>query len=268
MRDLGKFSVLGVLVDALDYEAAVERTVLAARERRPYAVAALAVHGVMTGVRDDVFRYRLNHLDLLAPDGQPVRWGLNLLYHVHLEEQVRGTAVTFRILKRAASERLPVYFYGSRQEVLDGLVARLGRRLPELSIAGCEPGRFQTIDSTTKAEIAERIAGSGARIAFVGLGCPRQEVFVSEFRDLVGMPIVAVGAAFDYLAGSLPEPPERLRRAGLEWLWRLALEPRRLWRRYLLLNPAYLALLTVQALGIWHPDTTGTLPRETARLVA
>jgi exopolysaccharide biosynthesis WecB/TagA/CpsF family protein len=267
MRDLGKFSLLGVLVDALDYEAAVERTILAARERRPYTVAALAVHGVMTAVRDDAFRYRLNHLDLLSPDGQPVRWGLNLLHRVQLEEQVRGTAVTYRVLERAADEGLAVYFYGSRSEVLEGLVASLNRRLPTLVIAGAEPGRFRVVGEATKTEIAERITASGAQITFVGLGCPRQEVFVSEFRDLVEMPIVAVGAAFDYLAGFLPEPPERLRRAGLEWLWRLAHEPRRRWRPDLVLNPAYLTLLAAQALGVWHPDTIGARPAQTSRLV-
>jgi N-acetylglucosaminyldiphosphoundecaprenol N-acetyl-beta-D-mannosaminyltransferase len=264
MRNLGKRNVLGVLVDAVDYEAAVERTIQAAIDQRGFAVSALAVHGVMTAVSDRTHRYRLNHLDLVMPDGQPVRWALNLLYGMRLTEQVRGTDVMLRMLQRASAERLPVYLYGSRQEVLDPLVSNLQRRLPRLVIAGAEPSKFRTVGREEAGDIARRIRASGARLTFVGLGCPRQEVFVYALRSLIRMPLVAVGAAFDYLAGVLPEPPTRLRRAGLEWLWRLTLEPRRLWHRYLLLNPMYLSLLAGQVLGIWRPDPTGVEPPASA----
>jgi N-acetylglucosaminyldiphosphoundecaprenol N-acetyl-beta-D-mannosaminyltransferase len=268
VRDLGKRNLLGVLIDALDYDAAVERTIAAARSRAPFAASALAVHGVMTGVADPVQRHRLNHLDLVMPDGQPVRWALNLLYSTGLSDQVRGTTVTLRILERAAAENLPVYFYGSREDVLQRMAATLSWRLPQLAVAGIEPSKFRPITSDEKSQLARRIADSGARVAFVGLGCPRQEIFVYELRELVAMPLVAVGAAFDYLAGSLRQPPERLRRKGFEWLWRLLLEPRRLWRRYLLLNPAYLALLTLQALRIWRPDPSGVTPASDDPLAA
>ncbi len=104
------------------------------------------------------------------------------------------------------------------------------------------------------------IRASGARICFVGLGCPRQEVFVWAMRDRLAMPALAVGAAFDYHAGLQAEPPHWVQRWGLQWLWRLAAEPTRLWRRYLLLNPAYLALLAAQRLRIWRPKQVGTPP--------
>ena len=253
-------NVVGVLVDALDYEAAGEGILAAAHERRPMACTALAVHGVMTGAGSGEQRHRLNHLDLVVPDGQPVRWALNLLYRAGLPQQVRGTTLTMYLLERAAADGLPVYFYGSTADVLDRVVDRVRTEFPTLEVAGAEPSKFRMVDAGEAAAIAERIVASGARIVFIGLGCPRQEIFVSSFRDHVDVPLIAVGAAFDYLAGTLKEPPERLRRLGLEWFWRLCLEPRRLWRRYVFLNPAYLVLLAGQALHLWHPEIAGTPP--------
>lgn len=254
MRDLGKRNVLGVLVDALDHEAAVRRVIDAALECRALAVSALAVHGVMTGRRDPARRGLLNQLDVLVPDGQPVRWGLNLLYRTQLHEAVRGSDLTLHLLEAATKNDLPVFFYGSRQEVVDALVANLRRQFPQLQVAGAEPSKFRTVSLEERLAIVARIRDSGARIVFVGLGCPRQEVFVYELRKQLSMPLIAVGAAFDYLSDFLPQPPLAIRRAGLEWLWRLRLEPRRLWRRYLLLNPAYLSLLALQAVRVWTPQ--------------
>jgi exopolysaccharide biosynthesis WecB/TagA/CpsF family protein len=220
----------------------------------------------MTGVLDPKQRYRLNQFDLVAPDGQPVRWALNLVHGAGLREQVRGTTLTLRLLRRAAAEGLPVFFYGSRKEVVDEVAETMERRFPGLVVAGWEPSKFRSVTSTECEELARRIVESKARLVFVGLGCPRQETFCYEMRGLLPMPLIAVGAAFDYLAGRLPEPPTVMSRVGLEWLWRLAHEPKRLWRRYLLLNPTYLCLLSLQALHLWRPDVEGSKPPP-ARLV-
>jgi exopolysaccharide biosynthesis WecB/TagA/CpsF family protein len=254
-----KHSVLGVLVDATTYDQATEAVLAAARESRPFALTALAVHGVMTGVQDPAHGARLNSFDLVTPDGQPVRWALNSLYGAALADRVYGPTLTLRVLAGAAAEGLPVYLYGSSDETLDRLVPRLQEMYPALKIAGREPSKFRTAHPGEDAEIAERIKASGARIVLVGLGCPRQEVFAHAVRPLLPMPVLAVGAAFDYHAGQLRKPPEWMQRHGLEWLWRLGLEPGRLWRRYLLLNPAYLARLGAQKTGLWKavpPDPT------------
>lgn len=250
MIDFGKKNVLGVLVDAVDYEAAVEKIVAAARAGRPLAASALAVHGVMTGVQDSLHRYRLNHLDLVTPDGQPVRWALNVLHGTRLPDRVYGPALTLKICDRAAREGLPVYLFGSRKEVLDALSTNLCARFRGLTIAGAEPSRFRQLSAEEECELDSRIRGSGARIVFVGLGCPRQEVWVYEHREALSMPLVAVGAAFDFHAGLMPQAPTMFQRAGLEWLFRLMNEPGRLWRRYLILNPKYLALLALQLSGV------------------
>jgi N-acetylglucosaminyldiphosphoundecaprenol N-acetyl-beta-D-mannosaminyltransferase len=260
MIDHGKRNVLGILVDAVDYPAALLRILDAARDRRPYGVSALAVHGVMTGVGDDVHRHRLNALDLVTPDGQPVRWALNWLHGTQLTDRVYGPELTLRLCASAAEEGLPVYFYGSTPEALSALCANLQRRYPALEIAGADPSKFRRLAAHELAEVSERIQASGARMTFIGLGCPRQEIFAYELRDSVSMPVIAVGAAFDYHAGLVDEPPRWIQDRGLHWAYRLVQNPKRLWRRYLLLNPEYLARLLAQKAGLWNPD-----PGRTAR---
>jgi N-acetylglucosaminyldiphosphoundecaprenol N-acetyl-beta-D-mannosaminyltransferase len=247
----GKQNVLGVLVDATDYEAATADIIAAARERRHYAVTALAVHGVMTGVLDRAHNARLNSFDLVTPDGQPVRWALNTLHGARLADRVYGPTLTLKVLEQAAAGGLPVYLYGSTQPTLDRLVPNLEKMFPALKIAGVEASKFRAVQPGEDAEIAERIKASGARLVLVGLGCPRQEVFAYAMRPLLDMPLLAVGAAFDYHAGLLKNPPAWMQRYALEWLWRLGLEPKRLWRRYVLLNPAYLTRLAAQKLHLW-----------------
>jgi N-acetylglucosaminyldiphosphoundecaprenol N-acetyl-beta-D-mannosaminyltransferase len=255
----GKFNVLGVLVDAVDYDGAVERVMLAATETRGFAVSALAVHGVMTGVMDPEHRHRLNSLDMVTPDGQPVRWALNLLHGLHLSERVYGPSLTLEICAAAAERGIPVFFYGSRKEVLELLVKRLQARFPDLDIAGTEPSKFRTTTPEERDEMVIRIKRSGAKITFVGLGCPRQEVFAYEYREALGMPVIAVGAAFDFHAGLLKQAPPELQKIGLEWLFRLFEEPGRLWWRYALLNPAFLVRLALQHSGLWRPDPANTI---------
>jgi len=248
----GKRNVLGVLVDITDYEGATDAVLTAAREHRHLALTALAVHGVMSGVHDPSYAARLNSFDVVTPDGQPVRWALNLLHGVGLRDRVYGPDLTLSVLRRCAAEGLPVYLYGSTPSTLDSLRRRLGHLMPELRVAGAEPSKFRQSHPGEATEIASRIEASGARVVLVGLGCPRQEVFAHALRPLVDMPVLAVGAAFDYHAGLLAPPPPWLQRVGLEWCWRLGHEPARLWRRYLLLNPAYLTRLWAQLVHLWR----------------
>src|SRR5262249_12998668 len=158
---------------------------------------------------------------------------------------------TLRVLAGAATEGLPVYLYGSTDATLDRLVPRLHELFPALKIAGREPSKFRLAEPGEAEQIAERIKSSGARLVLVGLGGPRRETFASAMRPVLPMPLLAVGAAFDYHAGLLRTPPPWMQKRGLEWLWRLGLEPGRLWRRYLLLNPAYLARLGAQKTHLW-----------------
>lgn len=250
MIDRGKRSILGVGVDVVDYHGVLARIAEAVESRRPLGVSALAVHGVMTGALDPEHKFRLNRLDLVVPDGQPVRWALRLLHGEPLPDRVYGPELTTRLCALAAERGWSVFFFGSRQPVLDALAANLQRRYPTLGVAGTEPSTFRELTAEEDAALRHRIRRLDPDLVFVGLGCPRQEAFVYEHVAALGRPTIAVGAAFDFHAGLLPQAPNWMQASGLEWLFRLAVEPRRLWRRYVLLNPLYCIMIAVQALGL------------------
>ncbi|WP_263353194.1 WecB/TagA/CpsF family glycosyltransferase [Acidicapsa acidisoli] len=260
MRNLGKKNIIGILIDAVDYEAALDFIFRAAQEKKGTTISALAVHGVMTGVLDSEHKFRLNHFDLLVPDGQPVRWVLNLLYRAQLPDRVYGPNLTLKVCERAAAEGKSVYFYGSTPEILIALKQSLDEKFPGIKIAGAEPSKFRRLKPEEKSELAARIISSGASITLVGLGCPRQEAFAYEFREVLSMPILAVGAAFPFIAGLIPQAPAWMQDRGLEWLFRLTSEPRRLWRRYIYLNPAYVFLVLLQMLHLSRFTTSGVAP--------
>jgi exopolysaccharide biosynthesis WecB/TagA/CpsF family protein len=260
-------SVLGILVDPLTYDEAVDRVIQAAVASKPLAVTALAVHGVMTGVSDPAHAYRLNRLDLVLPDGQPVRWALNLRHGAGLRDRCYGPELMTRVCARAADLGLPIALIGSTPEVLRRLGENLLRKFPNVRIALARPSAFRALSEEEEVALARAIHESGARIAFIGLGCPRQEVFVYENRERLSLPTLAVGAAFDFHAGLLRQAPPILQRVGLEWAFRLAMEPKRLWRRYLTLNPLFSALLVLQLLRVDRVDRPreGTAPTHSLR---
>jgi exopolysaccharide biosynthesis WecB/TagA/CpsF family protein len=251
MIDAGVHNVVGVQVHAVDYEKAVDRIIGAAKRREPMSIAAVSVHGVMMSVKDRTHRYRLNKLDLVVPDGQPVRWALNLIHKAKLRERVYGPQMMYETIRRAAEEGVPIFLFGGYQSMLDDLKRELLKKLPNLKIAGMKPAKYERISPEEQAELVKEIKDSGAQILFVGLGCPKQEVFVYEMREALSMPALAVGAALNFHAGHLPQAPRTMQRYGLEWLFRLSKEPRRLWRRYLLVNPLYVGLFALQATGLY-----------------
>lgn len=250
MIDRGKQNVLGVRIDAVDYEAATSRIIAAAKCGQPMSVAAVGVHGLMVGIRDRTHQYRLNSLDLVVPDGQPVRWALNHLHDAKLRDRVYGPQLTLEVCHRAAEEGLPIFVFGA-DVALHDFHLRMREKIPKLEIAGMRPAKYARVSVAERDELVRAIRASGARITLVGLGCPRQEVFVFEMRELLGMPLMAIGAALNLHAGLLAQAPPILQRWGLEWAFRLITEPRRLWRRYLVQNPPFLWYLALQALGVF-----------------
>jgi N-acetylglucosaminyldiphosphoundecaprenol N-acetyl-beta-D-mannosaminyltransferase len=245
----GKHSILGILVSAVDYQATVAAIADAALARRELAVSAMAVHGIMTGCLDPDHKHRLNNLDLIVPDGQPVKWALRWLHRIRLPDRVYGPQLMLDVCAAAERLKLPVFFYGSTEIVLATLAANLRKTFPALDIAGIESSRFRCLSSYERQEVISHIRESGARIVFVALGCPRQEVWAYEFRDALGLPIIAVGGAFAVHAKVVPQAPEWMQKRGLEWIFRLASEPSRLWRRYAILNPLFLVCLCLQTIG-------------------
>jgi exopolysaccharide biosynthesis WecB/TagA/CpsF family protein len=250
MIDRGKRDILGVEVDVVDYAATVDRILAAARLKQPLSVSALAVHGIMTGRLDPDQRHRLNSIDIVAPDGQPVRWALRVLHGESLPSRVYGPDLMLKVCEAAAEQGVSIYLFGGQQDALDELQAALVARFKRLRIAGSSPSAFSRVTNEVNAALIHKIRSSGAGILFVGLGCPRQEVWIFENRTALGMPAIAVGAAFDFLSGRKKQAPAGMQDLGLEWLFRFMQEPRRLWRRYIGLNTLYCCLIALQMLGI------------------
>lgn len=243
-----KADLFGIGVSLVDPAGALEAIMAWARQRRPAIVDFMGVHGLTLAQRDPQFAQALNLFDMVACDGQPVRWALNRWHGAGMRQRVYGPALTLEACRAAAAEGLPVYFYGSRVEVLERLTARLSASIPGLKIAGAESPPFRTLTDAEKRDTVERINSSGAALVFIGLGCPKQETFAAEHRAGIRAVQLCVGAAFDIHAGLAPMAPRWMQNAGLEWLYRLCREPRRLWRRYLVGNAQFLRLCLVRTI--------------------
>jgi N-acetylglucosaminyldiphosphoundecaprenol N-acetyl-beta-D-mannosaminyltransferase len=236
---ISKVDLFGVGLSVTDYGEAAAAIIEAARERRSYAVSALATHGLMEAVADPELARLINGLDLVAPDGQPVRWAMNALWGADLRERVYGPDLTRRVCADAAAQGMSVYLFGSTADTCKKLAEHLQAAYPGLRIAGVQPDRFRDATDSEDQEDIERINASGASVVLVGRGCPRQERWVARHRGTIMAPMLAVGAAFDYLAGNVSEPPAWVQRAGLQWLFRLGQDPRRLYKRYLVTNTRF-----------------------------
>ena len=237
-----KHSVFGVAVSATDYEQAARAVMAAARRREGGVVTHLAVHALVTAARDPSYRAKVNTFEMVAPDGQPVRWALNRFEGTELGDRVYGPEFMARLCRRAADAGVGVYLYGSTQEVVSSLKDKLIERFPSLRVLGCEPSLFRPLTSEEDEAFVRRINESGAGLLFLGLGCPLQESFAYEHRRSIKAVQLCVGAAFDFHAGNKRMAPPWMQRRGLEWLFRLTQEPTRLWRRYLFTNATFCLL--------------------------
>jgi exopolysaccharide biosynthesis WecB/TagA/CpsF family protein len=238
-----KVSLFGVDVSITNYQEATEAIIAAARGRQSAIVSCHAVHALVTAADDPLLRRQVNTFDMITPDGQPVRWAVNLLYGAGLTDRVYGPELTLRVCRRAAEEGVPIYLYGGTDGVLELLRGNLLAQFPGLRIVGAESPPFRPLTAQEDRDMVRRVRDSGARLVFIGLGAPKQDVFAYEHRDEFEAVQLCVGAAFDFHAGIKPMAPAWMQRRGLEWLYRLVQEPKRLWRRYLVTNSAFLARL-------------------------
>jgi N-acetylglucosaminyldiphosphoundecaprenol N-acetyl-beta-D-mannosaminyltransferase len=235
--------VLDVRVDATSYEDAAQRVLGWARKGESRYVCACNVHMIMEAHDDPSFRDVVNGADLVTPDGMPLVWALRLL-GVRGATQVRGSDLMLALCAAADRNGVPVGLYGGSESVLARVRAELRSRYAALSVTYAHSPPFGP-GGASDGEI-DSMARSGARILFVALGCPKQERWMAAHRGRVPAVMVGVGAAFDFLAAAKRQAPRPVQRAGLEWAFRLATEPRRLLRRYALHNPRFVALLARQ----------------------
>jgi exopolysaccharide biosynthesis WecB/TagA/CpsF family protein len=239
----GKHDLFGIGVSATNYAASAVIILNAAANHVSATVTHLPVHGIVTAALDAKYRSQVNSFDIVAPDGQPVRWALNHFYHVGLTDRVYGPELMLRLCEGAAEQDIGVYLFGSSPQVIAALKAKLIERFPRLQVVGCESPPFRPLTAEEDAQVVERINDSGAGLVFLGLGCPRQDIFAFEHRRKLKAVQMCVGAAFDFIAENKRMAPAWMQRASLEWLFRLTQEPRRLWKRYLFTNTVFLLLL-------------------------
>jgi len=232
--------VLGVPLALIDYERTLDwiDDTVAARRRGYICVAA--VHTVMATREDAELRSAVLGSDLTVPDGQPLVWALKLLGHP-LEDRVYGPELMRRACERAAAAGTRVFLYGGRSpEALAQLTEKLRASHPGLEIAGGYSPPFRELSVEEEDALAAEINASEADVVWVGIGVPKQEKWMARMRDRLEAPVlIGVGAAFDFHAGLVPQAPAAMQRLGLEWLYRLWQEPRRLWRRYARYNPRF-----------------------------
>jgi N-acetylglucosaminyldiphosphoundecaprenol N-acetyl-beta-D-mannosaminyltransferase len=234
--------VLGVPLALTDYERTLDWIDATVAARRPGYICVAATHTVMASQDDPDLREAVLGADFTVPDGQPLVWALNLLGH-RLGDRVYGPDLMDRACTRAAETGRRMYLYGGRdQGALVQLTRNLRLRHPGLQIVGGHVPPYRELTREEEAAVAADIMRSGAEVVWVGIGVPRQEKWMARMTPRLRYQVlVGVGAAFDFHGGLIPQAPARLQRLGLEWAFRLAQEPRRLWRRYLRYNPRFVA---------------------------
>ncbi|WP_419995439.1 WecB/TagA/CpsF family glycosyltransferase [Streptomyces boninensis] len=240
MAGIPRVDVLGVEVSAVDRALALDTITGWIERRERHYVCVTGVHGVMESRRDPALRAIHNASGLTVPDGMPMVWAGHRAGAGGMR-RVYGPDLMLDVLRRGAERGWGSYLYGGGEGVPELLGSELGGRVPGLKVVGALSPPFRPLTPREEREIADRINDSGADLVWVGLSTPKQERWMAAFRDRLRAPVLlGVGAAFDFHAGLKPQAPAWMAERGLEWCYRLAKEPRRLWRRYLRNNPAYL----------------------------
>lgn len=238
--------VCGVTISAMPLADAARAIVAAATNRARLEVHLCNAYTLSLVDRDEQLRAALQQADLNLPDGAPVAW---LLRRHGARGPVRGPALVPAVATLGAANGLRHYLWGGEQGVAEGVADRLRSLDPAITIAGCETPSYDELEDDDLQALAARIRAAEAHVLWVGLGTPRQDHLVHRLGPLLKCPVVPVGAAFDFLAGRVSEAPSWLHGSGFEWLYRLAREPRRLWRRYLLGNPRFVLSAVRHATG-------------------
>lgn len=245
-ENIQRGNILGVGVSAINMKLALEIIDQWLEKRELRYVCVTGVHGIMESQRNENLRRIHNTAGLVTPDGMPLVWLLKYAGHRRVG-RVYGPDLMLAVIERSLEIRYKHFLYGATDLALSRLEANLKRRFPGIQIAGVFSPPFRPLTKKEDKQVVDMINDSGADIVWVGLSTPKQERWMADHRDRIRSPVlIGVGAAFDFHAGIKRQAPRFIQRSGLEWLFRLAMEPRRLWKRYLSNNSAFLFLITCQ----------------------
>ena len=240
-------SVLGVNVSASSYSEVVEKCTEWATAGESRAVVFVDAHSIIQAHDKPSFRADINAADLANPDGMPIVWALRA-FGAPGANRVYGPDATLALLAAAQRNGFSVGFYGSDETTLAKLICQVAERFPGIKITFQMSPPFRRLTDEEDEAIVRQIKESGVRWLFVGLGCPKQESWVIAHRGRIPAVLLAVGAAFDFIAGTKPQAPRWMMRNGLEWAFRLASEPRRLAGRYFRTIPRFMILIARQSM--------------------
>ena len=250
MQAIPRYNVLGVGVSAVSLDQARQLVLETRDRRRPGYVCATGVHGVSEAQRDPAVRQALNTAWLNVPDGMPLVWLGRWLGHRQVT-RVYGPDLMLAVCDAGRAAGFTHYFFGGAPGVPERLRDRLTQRFPGLRVVGAMAPPFRPLTLDEAATWRAEVAAKRPDVLWVGLSTPKQELFMAaQGPQLDAGVLIGVGAAFDFLSGRVRQAPRWLQRSGLEWLFRLAVEPRRLWRRYLVNNPLFLLRLAAQFTGL------------------
>jgi N-acetylglucosaminyldiphosphoundecaprenol N-acetyl-beta-D-mannosaminyltransferase len=232
--------ILNMNVNVIGLEQAVERVLSLGRGTSGAYVCVSNVHMCMEVFDSEDFANVVNNADLVLPDGRPIAWAQILLGHSNAE-QVRGQDIMNALCAASGSENFNIGFYGgSSTALLEEVVANLKNSFPDINITYTYSPPFRSLTPDEDTAVVDAISAAKVDVLFVGIGCPKQERWMAEHKDKLHCVMLGVGAAFDFIAGSKKHAPRWMQKIGLEWLFRLASEPSRLWRRYLIQNPRFI----------------------------
>lgn len=224
------------------YSEFLDRIGAQGRARCSSAVFVANVHMCIEAWADDHFAAVVNAADIVTPDGMPLVVALKIIHGI-VQQRVDGMSLLPRLLERAQTEKLSVFFYGSTQDVLDAMLSKTNQSHPNLNVAGCWSPPFRNLTPEEETDIVARINDSGANLVLVALGCPKQERWIASMKGRIRAVMIGVGGAFPVYAGLQQRAPAWMQRWALEWLFRLGQEPRRLLKRYLVTNSLFLFLM-------------------------
>lgn len=252
-ESLSSFNLLGVRVSVLNMPLALHTLERWIEHGERQYVCVANVHTVTESTRHPDLRRAMNHAGMVTPDGMPLVWMGRWWGHSSIA-RVYGPELLRQACRFGVPRGWRHYFYGGAPGVAERLVERLSRENPGLQVAGVESPPFRPLTEREEEELVERVQVAAPHLFWVGLGAPKQELWMAEHAGKLPVPVMlGVGAAFDFLAGLKPQAPVWMQRAGLEWLFRLMSEPKRLWKRYLVNNPRFIWLALSQMLGWWRP---------------
>ena len=245
-----RVNILGVGISAINMDTAMDTIEGWITHGDPSYVCVTPVHSLMEYRRDPDLRRICSASGLTTPDGMPLVWVCRLKGHRHVE-RVYGPDLMLALCERSATRGYRHFFYGGAEGVPEQLAANLQHRFPGLAVAGTYSPPFRPLTAEEDDQAVDMINGTNPDVVWIGLGSPKQERWMASHAGHVKAPaIIGVGAAFDFLTGRKRQAPHWMQRSGLEWLFRLLTEPRRLWRRYLVNNPLFVLLVLGQALGL------------------